>query len=115
MVRKPGAAARARPVRAGPQHSDSGAGWYAVEGYRTAKRVRLQSLRQRIDGVEVHAEPLHGKILRFGQTRVTPSLDVYNLTNADPVLAQSNAFGNWLRPQEILNARFVELSVNADF
>jgi hypothetical protein len=35
-----------------------------------------------------------GKILNFGRARVTPSLDLYNVTNANPVLGLSSAFGN---------------------
>jgi hypothetical protein len=56
-----------------------------------------------------------GKILTFGRTRVTPSLDLYNISNANPVLTQSNTFANWQQPQEILNARFAKISVQLDF
>jgi hypothetical protein len=55
------------------------------------------------------------KVLRFGRTRVMPSLDVYNVTNANPVLTQSSTYANWLQPQEILNARFAKISVQLDF
>jgi hypothetical protein len=56
-----------------------------------------------------------GKIFRFGNIRTTPSLDVFNLLNANPVLSYSNAFATWQRPQQILNARFVKVSVQFDF
>jgi hypothetical protein len=56
-----------------------------------------------------------GKILRFARFRATPSLDLYNVTNANPVLTLSSTFGNWLQPQEILNARFAKISVQLDF
>jgi hypothetical protein len=56
-----------------------------------------------------------GKILRVGRARLTPSLDLYNVTNANPVLTLSSTFGNWLQPQEILNARFAKISVQLDF
>jgi hypothetical protein len=55
------------------------------------------------------------KVLRFGRTRVMPSLDLYNVTNANPVLTQSSTYANWLQPQEILNARFAKISVQLDF
>jgi hypothetical protein len=56
-----------------------------------------------------------GKIFRYGNVRATPSLDVFNLLNANPVLAYSNAFATWQRPQQILNARFAKVSVQLDF
>jgi hypothetical protein len=56
-----------------------------------------------------------GKILRFGRTRTTVNLDLYNILNANPVLAQSNAFDTWQRPQKILPARFAKVSMQVDF
>jgi hypothetical protein len=55
------------------------------------------------------------KILRLGRLRATPGLDIYNLLNANPVLAVSDAFATWQQPQQILNARFFKLSVQLDF
>jgi hypothetical protein len=56
-----------------------------------------------------------GKILTVGRARATASLDVYNILNASPVLAESGAFGTWLRPLQILNARFAKVVVQLDF
>jgi hypothetical protein len=56
-----------------------------------------------------------GKILKFGRTRSTLSLDLYNLLNSSPVLTQSNAYATWQVPQSILNARFAKLNVQVDF
>ena len=56
-----------------------------------------------------------GKILRFGRTRTTASVDLYNALNSNAVLSSSNAFATWLRPQSILLARFVKLGVQFDF
>jgi hypothetical protein len=55
------------------------------------------------------------KLFRFGRTRTSVSLDVFNLFNDNPVLTQSNAFANWLRPQSILLARFAKISAQLDF
>jgi hypothetical protein len=56
-----------------------------------------------------------GKILRFGRARATPSLDLYNVLNSNVVLKQSSAFASWLRPQEILLARFLKVGLQLEF
>lgn len=56
-----------------------------------------------------------GKILRFGRTRATVNLDLYNALNGNAVLQQSNTFGNWQQPQGILVARFAKMGVQLDF
>jgi hypothetical protein len=56
-----------------------------------------------------------GKILRFGRTRTTFSLDLYNALNANTVLSQSNAFATWQQPQSILNARFAKVVAQFEF
>ena len=56
-----------------------------------------------------------GKILRFGRVRATPSFDIYNVLNANPILTESKAFATWRRPQNILGARFIELVLKTDF
>ncbi len=56
-----------------------------------------------------------GKQLRFGRTRSQVSLDIYNALNSNAVLTASTAFASYLRPQSILNARLMKVSVNLDF
>jgi hypothetical protein len=56
-----------------------------------------------------------GKILRVGRVRATPSIDIYNLTNASTVLALSNAYATWQRPQSIVPGRFAKIGVQLDF
>jgi hypothetical protein len=56
-----------------------------------------------------------GKVFRLDQMRLTAGVDIANLTNANPVLTQSAAYATWLRPQSILTARFVKLSVQLNF
>jgi hypothetical protein len=56
-----------------------------------------------------------GKILNFGRTRSTLSLDVYNVFNDNTVLTLSNAYATWQRPQSILTARFAKVSAQFDF
>jgi hypothetical protein len=46
---------------------------------------------------------------------MTAGVDVNNALNANPVLTYSNAFATWLRPNSILTARFVKLTLQANF
>jgi hypothetical protein len=59
------------------------------------------------------------KILRFGRTRSTVGVDVYNLTNAAAVLTHNLTFvpttTTWLRPNSVLQPRFVKFSAQVDF
>ena len=64
------------------------------------------------------------KILRFGRTRTNVGFDIYNITNAAPVLTYTSTFnpnvpdtaaGHWLTPQSVLQARFAKFSVQFDF
>ena len=56
-----------------------------------------------------------GKTLRFGRTRATASVDLYNALNGNAVLAHSTAYATWLRPDSILLARFLKFGVQLDF
>jgi hypothetical protein len=56
-----------------------------------------------------------GKVLRYGRTRATVNLDVYNALNASPVLQESTAYAIFRQPQVILLARFAKVSVQFDF
>ena len=58
------------------------------------------------------------KLLRFGPRRLTLSIDGYNLTNSDTVLAYNNSFvpgGAWLTPTRIANPRYMKLGAQFDF
>jgi hypothetical protein len=56
-----------------------------------------------------------GKIFRVGNMRLTPSVDVYNLLNANPVLTENQAYASFRRPQNILSPRFAEVVMKVDF
>ena len=56
-----------------------------------------------------------GKLVRFGRARSTISWDVFNVLNEDATLAANQAFGSYLNPTEILNARVMRLSLSFDF
>ena len=74
----------------------------------------------------VYADRLHqvdlriSKNIRSGRTRVQPQFDVYNLFNANPVLAKNQAYAappatSWLGPTAILPGRIVKFGVLVDF
>ena len=51
-----------------------------------------------------------------GSRRVQALVDLYNLFNANPVLAQNNTFGpQWQRPTQILQGRLLKFGVQVDF
>jgi hypothetical protein len=64
------------------------------------------------------------KILRFGRTRTNVGVDISNITNGAPVLSYNQAFivpdpvnpaSKWLRPNSVLQARYIKLSAQIDF
>jgi hypothetical protein len=66
------------------------------------------------------------KILRFGRTRSSVGIDLYNLFNSNTGTVFNQTFGTmqangtvdstpWLRPTSILNARFVRFNATVDF
>jgi hypothetical protein len=56
------------------------------------------------------------KILRFGRTRTNVGVDIYNIINSSAVLTYNQTFGTtWLRPQSVLDPRFVRVSAQIDF
>jgi len=59
------------------------------------------------------------KVLRFGRTRSTVGIDIYNITNSNAVLTYNQTFAptttTWLRPTSVLQARFVKFSAQVDF
>jgi hypothetical protein len=60
-----------------------------------------------------------GKVLRFGRTRATVNLDIYNALNADTVRAINSTYTSWTaqgyRPTAALVARFLKVSGTFDF
>ncbi len=51
-----------------------------------------------------------------GSRRVQALVDLYNLFNANPVLALNNTFGpQWQRPTQILQGRLLKFGVQVDF
>jgi hypothetical protein len=68
----------------------------------------------RINELDIRA----AKILRFGRTRSTIGVDIYNLLNSSAVLTYNTAFvpgGTWLQPLTILTPRFMKVTFELDF
>jgi hypothetical protein len=58
------------------------------------------------------------KILRFGRTRTTVGLDVYNALNASTVLVYNSTFvpgGTWQQPRSIITARLIRIGGEMSF
>lgn len=56
------------------------------------------------------------KAVRANRTTIRAMLDLYNLFNANPVLAQNNTYGpRWQQPLTILPGRLVKFGVQVDF
>jgi hypothetical protein len=59
------------------------------------------------------------KIIRIGRTRSSIGADLYNLLNANAGTSFNQNFGTdgstWLRPNAILNPRYVRFNVTVDF
>ena len=59
------------------------------------------------------------KFLRFGRTRSNVGVDIYNVGNVAPVLTYNQTYSptttTWLRPNTVLQARYVKLSAQFDF
>jgi hypothetical protein len=70
---------------------------------------------ERVNQVDVR----FAKLLRFKSTRTLVGFDVYNLSNSAAVLTYNQTFSptttTWLRPQSVLQARFVKIGATIDF
>jgi hypothetical protein len=59
------------------------------------------------------------KILRFGRTRTTIGVDVYNALNSSAVLTRQQVYNPattaWLTPTGVIDARFAKISGQIDF
>jgi len=56
------------------------------------------------------------RTFRLNDRRVTPMLEVFNLSNADTVVGYNgNVGGSYLRPTEILSPRLLRLGISVDF
>ena len=56
--------------------------------------------------------------MKFGRTRATVGVDIYNLLNSAAILSYNQSFivgGAWLGPTSEMSARFAKLSLQFDF
>ena len=73
--------------------------------------------RPRINAVDFR----FAKILRFGRTRTTVGVDLFNAFNADTPITVNQNFNpaatpnTWLAPTAVLSARFTRLQFTVDF
>lgn len=70
----------------------------------------------RTESVVAFVDARVSKRLSVGQWRIETALDIYNLINSNPVLAQNTAIGStWGRPTRILAPRVIRLGLTARF
>ena len=56
------------------------------------------------------------KVVRYGRTRSTIGLDLYNITNSSTTLTYNGTFGaTWLRPNSFMPARFLKVTGQFNF
>jgi hypothetical protein len=53
--------------------------------------------------------------VRFGRTKTTFQLDLYNALNVDAVTGVNTNYATWLRPQAVILGRFAKLGLQLDF
>ena len=56
-----------------------------------------------------------GKLLRLGRTRTSVGVDVFNVLNANTVLAENSNYAAWRAPLAILLPRYARFSAQIDF
>ena len=56
------------------------------------------------------------RTFRLGERRITPMIELFNMTNADTVVGYNvNVGSSYLRPTEILSPRLVRFGISVDF
>jgi hypothetical protein len=58
------------------------------------------------------------KILRFGSSRATAGVEIYNALNSSAVLAYNPAYvpgGTWLQPMSVMTPRLFKCTIGIDF
>jgi hypothetical protein len=76
----------------------------------------LQRGEDRVENVTKFVDLRLAKRLRWGTTSIEPTLDLFNVLNANHVLLQTEQIGSaWGRPTRILAPRIVRVGVTAKF
>ena len=56
------------------------------------------------------------RTFRFGNRRIEPQIDFFNIGNADTVVSLQNAVGGtYLDPREIISPRIIRVGFSLDF
>jgi hypothetical protein len=82
-----------------------------------ASNVALQIVEPRsLYGDRINQVDLRfSKLLRFGSTRASVGIDLYNAFNSNAEVALNGAYDSWQAPIEILNARFAKFVLQLNF
>ena len=84
---------------------------------QVSETIRLaQRGVDRTESVTKFVDVRFGKRVRMGTTTIEPTLDIFNLLNANHVLLQTEQIGSaWGRPTRILTPRVLRVGVTAKF
>jgi hypothetical protein len=84
---------------------------------QVSEQIRLvQRGVDRVENVTKFVDVRFSKRLRMGTTSIEPTLDIFNILNANHVLLQTEQIGSaWQRPTRILSPRIVRVGVTARF
>jgi hypothetical protein len=84
---------------------------------QVSETIRLaQRGEDRTENVTKFVDVRLAKRFRMGTTSIEPTLDVFNLLNANHVLLQTEQIGStWGRPTRILAPRIVRVGMTAKF
>jgi hypothetical protein len=84
---------------------------------QVSEQIRLvQRGVDRVENVTKFVDVRFSKRLRMGPTSIEPTLDIFNILNANHVLLQTEQIGSaWQRPTRILSPRIVRVGVTARF
>jgi hypothetical protein len=83
---------------------------------RTGQTVSLSERGEERLPTVTMADIRLSRTFRFGDRRITPQFDLFNLTNADTVVGLNNAVSStYLDPREILSPRIIRVGFSLDF
>jgi hypothetical protein len=72
----------------------------------------LLAVEGRINQVDVRL----ARKFQLARVRLQSMFDVYNLTNANPILAENTTYGqSWMMPTQILSGRLAKIGVQLNF
>ena len=89
-----------------------------LAGRRAQRHGEPRRARRGLGRSRQRARSSFGKVVRFGRTRASIGVDIFNVFNRRAILTYNQTFvpdGTWLAPLSILTPRFVKFGAQIDF